>query len=424
MTTAATPAARSSLRTGFSWLLGANVISAGCRWAMASIIAKLGSATLLGEFAIGLAITTPVFFLSSLGLRSVQATDAARRFGRHEYFWLRACTTVVALLLVVGIAAGTGYRGRAFWVITLVGLSKAFEAIGDVTFGFLIQGGRINRVAFSTALKGGFGALALGAALYLTGSLVWGSGAMALAMALVVVLVDLPGLRGDGPSTAASGQAVSARRLLDLALHALPAGIAGGLVALEMNVPRYFLDATWGAAEVGLFSAAIAFVSAGHMIISAVMEAASPRLAELALHGAWSRFARLLGRLSLVAAAVGVAGILGALVAGPWALRQFFSAEFEPFAPQLLTVMVAGAFVYLASVINYALLAMRRMRTSVLFVGLACLVVAAASWALVPAGGGGAAGIALALGYGTHVVLGAGFICATSLRAARTEAGR
>src|SRR5262245_13252375 len=71
---------RPSLRTNFLWTLAGNVVYAGCQWGMLIVLAKLGTPAMVGEFSLGLAICAPIFMLSNLNLRGVQATDA-----RGEY---------------------------------------------------------------------------------------------------------------------------------------------------------------------------------------------------------------------------------------------------------------------------------------------------------------------------------------------------
>ena len=49
---------RLSLRTNFSWMIVGNVVYAGCQWGMLSMMAKLGTPTMVGQFVLALAIST------------------------------------------------------------------------------------------------------------------------------------------------------------------------------------------------------------------------------------------------------------------------------------------------------------------------------------------------------------------------------
>src|SRR5947208_17078221 len=82
-------AAPLSLRRNFSWTLAGSVIYFGCQWAVTVLLAKLGSAEMVGQFAFALAIVMPVIALTGLQLRVVQATDAKHEFVFGYYLGLR-----------------------------------------------------------------------------------------------------------------------------------------------------------------------------------------------------------------------------------------------------------------------------------------------------------------------------------------------
>ena len=97
-TEAVQPPGARSLRANFSWTFVGNVIYAACQWAMLVVLAKLGSPEIVGQFALGLAITAPVIMLTNLQLRAVQATDAKRAYSFGDYLGLRLAVTPLALL--------------------------------------------------------------------------------------------------------------------------------------------------------------------------------------------------------------------------------------------------------------------------------------------------------------------------------------
>src|SRR5688500_18644573 len=77
---ATNPAAGNSLRSNFAWTLTGNIGYAACQWGMLVLLAKMGSTEMVGQFALALAILTPILGFTNLQLRSVQATDARRDF--------------------------------------------------------------------------------------------------------------------------------------------------------------------------------------------------------------------------------------------------------------------------------------------------------------------------------------------------------
>jgi hypothetical protein len=69
---------------------------------MIVLLTKLGSPEMVGQFALGLAVTAPIILFANLQLRSVQATDARQEFQFGHYFGLRLVTTGLALFSVIG----------------------------------------------------------------------------------------------------------------------------------------------------------------------------------------------------------------------------------------------------------------------------------------------------------------------------------
>ena len=154
---------------------------------MTIVLAKLGSPEQVGQFALGLAATAPIFMFATLRLRDIQATDARQEYLFGHYFALRLITTVLSLLVIAGIALASGYEAETALVILATGASKASEAISDGFYGLFMQQERLDRIAKSLMMKGPLALLGLTIGFYLTGSVFWG--VVGLAMARVAVMV-------------------------------------------------------------------------------------------------------------------------------------------------------------------------------------------------------------------------------------------
>src|ERR1700690_1751773 len=63
------------LTHNFAWTLVGNVVYAACQWTIVVVLAKLGNADMVGEFALALAVAFPITLLANLQLRSVFVTD-------------------------------------------------------------------------------------------------------------------------------------------------------------------------------------------------------------------------------------------------------------------------------------------------------------------------------------------------------------
>jgi len=130
------------LRVSFSWTLAGMLTYAACQWGMLVAIVRLGSPIKVGEFALGLAISSPVMLLANLELRALISTDARRQFRFQDYLGLRLLTTLIAVGATACLALALGSTGEITRIIVALGVFKATEAVGDLQYGLFQQRGR------------------------------------------------------------------------------------------------------------------------------------------------------------------------------------------------------------------------------------------------------------------------------------------
>ncbi len=378
---------RLSLRANFSWTFFGNLVYAACQWGMLMALAKLGSPGMVGVFALGLAMTAPVFMFSNLHLRTIQATDARQQYQFRDYLGVRLATTTLALLAVAAITLAVGYPWETGAVIVAVGCAKACESVSDIFYGLLQRLERMDRIAVGMMLKGVASLLALAVGVYLSGSVFWGVVGMAGAWAMVLAFYDIPqGLRAlrrspASPPAALHGRVAIAARL---AWMALPLGVGIMLVSLSTAIPRYFVERMLGAESLGIF-AAIAYIQvAGTTVISALAAAANPRLAQHYAHGDTHAFRSLLRKLIAIALALGGAGALVAWLIGDWILTLIYRPEYGAHNHIFVLVMIAAGIGYVGWFVGDAMTAVRRLRAqALLFLAMTIATIGACAW-LIP----------------------------------------
>lgn len=388
-----------TLRRNFSWVFVGNALYAAAQWGMLTVLAKLGTPQMVGQFALGLAVAAPVIMLANLNLQAVIATDAKRRYVFGDYFALRLLTTALALAAILGIAFFTDYPPGTMAVIMLLGLAKAFEAMSDVLYGLFMQRERMDRIAKSMIVKGALSLTALGLAVYLTGSVAWGVAGMALAWATVLFGYDIrSGARVLAGTASGLRPRWAAGTLASLAWLALPLGFVMALISLNINIPRYFIEHYLGTRELGIFAAMSYILIAGTMVVAALGQSASPRLAKLYADGDREGFLRLLFKAAGVGAVLGAVAILAALVAGKEALTLLYSPEYAEDTGVFLLLMAGAAIAFVASFMGYGMTAARYFGAQLPLFALTAAAIALACWWLVPAGGLMGAAIALIIG--------------------------
>src|SRR5258708_3150671 len=96
-----TPMAVPSLSRGFAWTLAGNLVYSASQGGVVVLLAKLGNATMVGQFALAVAITSPIMLFAGCALRTVQATDTGGDFSFADYLGFRLLSVAAALAVIV-----------------------------------------------------------------------------------------------------------------------------------------------------------------------------------------------------------------------------------------------------------------------------------------------------------------------------------
>ncbi len=353
-----------SLRSNFSWTFAGNLVYAACQWGMISVLAKVGSAALVGRFALGLAITAPVFMFTNLQLRAVQATDAGSEFAFADYFTLRALASLIGLIAICGILMNARYDWATRVVILLVGLSKTFESLGDVVAGLLQRVERLKRVSISLMLRGGFSLPAFAGTFWITHSLITACVALVGVWLLIFIIYDVH----QACAALESNEdffALRWSRLKRLAVVGAPLGLVMTMISLNINIPRYVLECTMGQTELGIFASVGYLLVAISLVINALGQAASSRLSRMFAEGELRCFQSLLYKLVGFAVLILLAGVPVARLVGRPLLTFIYRPEYGEHV-NLFVIMVAAAGVSsIASFMGYGNTAARNFRLQV-----------------------------------------------------------
>lgn len=411
---AASAPAKQSLRKNFSWTLVGNVVYAVCQMGILAIIARLGGAEMVGQFALGLAITAPVLMCANLNLRSIQATDANREFTFKQYLGLRLLTTLAALVVIAGIILFSKYPASTMTIIFVVALMKCVEALSDVYFGLFQQHEDMNKVATSMMAKGVLSLLVLAPVLFLSHNLAVSSLALCGVWALILVGYDMrngrrllerdpevSGVRQGSvePASRWPGGAFARGPLMKLAWLAAPMGLVMSLISLNTNIPRYFIEHQLGLRELGIFAAISYLVTAGSTIVMALGQSASPRLSQYYAREQTGDFLKLLAKLFGITAVISVGGWLVALVAGGPILHLLYGPDFAGRSSLFALVMAVAGIGFIGSVIGYAMTSARCLRVQAPLYLCSLLATLAGCWLLIRPYG--MTGAVLALGAGS-----------------------
>jgi len=358
----------SSLRWSTFCAALASTVKGACQWGLLIALAKIGHPEMLGQYAFGLAICIPVFMITDLQLRLVQATDARDDYRFGHYLALRALTTPLAVLVVTGYSWGLGYRGDATLIIAAIALSRATESMSDCIHGALQKDERLDLVSFSIIIRN-LCSLVIFVCVLLLSGLLLPAVLSQVAIGLVIFFAcDWPWaskIRGRGAIDLAPS--FEWEKLWKLIVLALPLGLVVMFISLNANVPRYFLAHHFGNVPVGIFAALIQPTLAGGMAMAAIGHATMPRMARSFATRNTSYLIRMVLRLSLLGAFLGAVMLVITTMWGKQILVWFYRPGYAEYQDTFFWLMVAGAISYVSSALGYGLNATRAYHGYMIF---------------------------------------------------------
>lgn len=374
------------LSASVAWTVTGTALFAVSQWAVVALTARLAGPQDLGYFTLATAVVTPILAFSQVQLRAVLATDARFEHRLRDFVNLRFVLTA-AMISVTGIAVAAVAEDRtAAAVIVVFVVAKGIDSVSDILYGYHQRREDMRIIALGQILNGLLSVALFGVMLQSTGSIVLAMAGYAAASALTLFGWALPAsIRSRRRDTDdPRGQPAAHRRLL---WTALPLGFVMLLAGLAANLPRYAVEISLGTTALGIFGAAAFLVLVGANIITALGQAASPRLAKQLAEGRRADFGRTLA--VLLALAFGLAA-LGTLVAALWGtdvLGALYTPEFAERADVLVALAAAAMVAFPASIMAVAATSARSFRAQLPVFFLVLAVGVIASWLLVPTWG-------------------------------------
>lgn len=375
-------------RSTLSFFTG-NVAYVLSQFLMLVAATRLSSTSEVGRYALALAIVGPVFSLSSLKLREVHISDASSFFSVSVYYRTRFATSVLALAACGALLFALDRR--SILTVVAVAVFKAIEAQLEIAYGTFQRHGLVRVVASLQVGRGIFGLVFFCAALMVRDE-VW----LAVLASTLPSLVAMTWAVSKGRAMDRGRECRRSGEMRALMVQCAPLGISVALGALAVSVPRFFLQGYSTPADVGVFAALTYVLMGPSTAVTAISEIAMPRLADESLRGNSRAFTRMVSRLMLAGAGIGVLCTAGAFVLGQWTLGVVFGSEYAKSWTALVILMCGSIFQYSSLFVGTAAQALQMFKVQVpinlIYLGILSL----GCYLMIPVGG--VVGAALAVG--------------------------
>lgn len=367
-------------RANFTWNLAGKVIYAASRAMTIILIAKIGNAEMVGQYALALAVTTPIFMLADLDLRSVLVTDSLNRLEFGYYLGLRVFTTALAYS-VTCIFAILQTDPQVRTIILLAGFIKCIETSSDMFYGLIQKAERLDKIGISQILNGILSILLIWIILLKYHSITAGLAGVAAALLGVLIFYDI---RISGKFTPVK-IFIDAKIFLSLIWLSLPLGMVMLINSLNKNITNYFIEAFLGFESLGYFSSMVYIMAAGNLVVTALNQSRNVRMARFFSEGNKRGFMDIFYKMLIFVIALGVCMLFAGVIAGEQILAILFKPEYALYNSVFVTVLGAAGISYLSDVVNYSNTAMRQFRLQPLSYGTVLLAGLLLNSLLVPA---------------------------------------
>lgn len=279
---------RKSWASTTTWLLSANIARNIGLIAILILLARLTNSTAVGDYALALAITTPIFGFFQLGLKGVVLTlNPSVKFS----YYLKVQTVAMLLSIVGSLSLGILISPRIELTIFLVSIWKCIDATSELCSAPLQKMHQPESIFYAYLVS------ALGSSLLVALVLIYFQN---LNIALIAIIV-ISGLstyllmwrntrvlisKAEDEPIRAQGTNFELSNWKRIVKAGAPLGFSTSVLALMLTVPQYQLSAAFGASQVGYLAVVLYALAVVDIFLGTLTQAWIPKAQSLAeLHG-------------------------------------------------------------------------------------------------------------------------------------------
>lgn len=347
-----------SLKSNFSWNFLGNLVFAIGQWSILAILTRMIAVEYVGNYSYAVAFSAPIVLFFEMQLRALQVTDVNEEYTFGDYFGLRIVSSILCLIVVFLLSLYTRSSYQIILLISSVTLMKLIDSIADILYGVFQKEERMNFIAISRIIKGITIVISFSITLWYSRNIVVSILAVTFMKGIVVVFYDLNKVRLSENITP-SFDSVNFRELF---ISSLPLGVMSMLTSLDANIPKYVIEHFEGFDSLGYYSALSYINIAGGQMITAVSQAATPRLSKLYNMKDKNPFKVLLLKLTLIGFLLGLISVLFIVLFGRQFITILYGSSYAQYMNVFIVMMFAGAINYTSSFLGNAMTAARAFK--------------------------------------------------------------
>lgn len=334
-----------------TWLLSANIARNIGLIAILILLARLTNSTAVGDYALSLAITTPIFGFFQLGLKGVVLTlSPSVKFS----IYLKVQTVAMMLAIVGSLGLGILISPKIELTIFLVSIWKCIDATSELCSAPLQKMHQPESIFYAYLVS------ALGSSL-LVALLLLNFQNLNIALVAIILISGLSTYllmwrktrvlisRTDDEPISKQDSKLDISNWKKIVSAGAPLGFSTSVLALMLTVPQYQLSAAFGPTQVGYLAVVLYALAVVDIFLGTLTQAWIPKAQSIAeLHGGDSfQFTKkVLANVGIWTAIVIPLALIGVTIMSvlmPTFLGKSYELTWEIAIPLLICIVLSPA---------------------------------------------------------------------------------
>ena len=328
------------------------------------IVSRLVSHQQSDIFSLAWSIGQLMAIIGVFQIRTYQATDVNEKFKFKQYLYFRYLTILLMLISSLLYILYYGYTHEKLIIVFLICMYKAVDSLCDVYEGWFQQKERLDLSGQSLTFRILVSLLIFTVILLLTKNLIIACASLSVSTFICFILVNVRICRKIKILNITNIDLKSFRWIKKLFIEGFPLFVNAFLMMSVMNTPKMCIDTL---TNTGFFSDGvqtiynILFMPAS--VISLVYIVFRPLLTKMAItwnQGNRKKFLKIIGFIELCLIAISLLILSGGYFLGVPVLSFLYSIDLSGYLSSLLVIILGGCFYTFASVLDNALVVIRK----------------------------------------------------------------
>lgn len=349
----------------YFWNIAGSVANALTSMILLMIVTRTSDSIHADMFSIGFALAQQFVTIGMFQVRNYQATDVKEKFVFKDYFSFRVLTCIVMTIVSMLYIFMKGYSLEKGGIVFLLCMAKVVEAFSDAYQGSFQQKERLDIAGKTLALRSVTNCLVFGITMVLFPNVLLAVCSMLIGSFSCYWFYERPRHRGLIKKTGLDYCLnIYIEKWKSIFRQCLPLFINGYLIMTIFNAPKNAIDNLCGQnPELSGMQTDYNILFMPAFVINMFMIFLRPYMTQMAY--AWvnhqsSRFRKLLAQMIAGILAFSGVTMAGAYLLGIPVLGVVYGRDLSQYRPELLILVLGGAFNSLATVFDNVITVIRR----------------------------------------------------------------